>query len=534
MIIPQWISDLGGIIQRQDMDKIPDNSSPLLLNISLVKPGTWMKRKGTDLLGTTLAGSGTRGALDYLKPDTTHEIHAVRTTNLDKYVSATDTYSTIDAADFASTGQVQSVNYLGRTYWIGANEPLRYSSGGTTTAVVDTAGTPQTIQGNTIATAQNTLFIGGINKIGSGAVSYRDRVYYSRFDEDTGLGTHNYYDDAHAWEWQLTTRFFSTVTPVRALYTFSTLGTVIAFSESEAYQFNIRYEDQLAGVDRLFGIGCVGPRAVTECNGWLTWMAPDKRIMGWTGGSTPPQPLTWAIEDDANGEAIINKILASNLSTVCAGSLGNTIYYSIGTITQFGETITNALLVGLFSQDSSSILWSLYSLPFKPTIFFNANFDGERVLCFGNETNDNIYRMEIGTSDNGTAITAKARTKFYHFSMPYQTKETQNIFVKFRPQAVNNTYLKVSAAYDGKVSYAALSDPDAVTPVTTHGVIDMYQSDYATNLDKVGIIEHDAAKQYRSVSWEFSNNILDESFVISSFGQDVTELALLDQTTVIE
>ncbi len=42
-----WLKDFQGMNQRQDMDKIGDNQSWLLRNVSLDKPGTWSKSIGT-------------------------------------------------------------------------------------------------------------------------------------------------------------------------------------------------------------------------------------------------------------------------------------------------------------------------------------------------------------------------------------------------------------------------------------------------------------------------------------------------------
>ena len=53
-----WQTNLQGVMQRQDPDKIPDSYSPLHVNVSTDKPGTWITRKGTDLLATTQVGNG--------------------------------------------------------------------------------------------------------------------------------------------------------------------------------------------------------------------------------------------------------------------------------------------------------------------------------------------------------------------------------------------------------------------------------------------------------------------------------------------
>lgn len=66
-----WMYDLQGIIQRQDMDKTPDNSSPSLVNISNAKPGTWIKDSGSALVDATQAGNGVYGLITFRKNDGT-------------------------------------------------------------------------------------------------------------------------------------------------------------------------------------------------------------------------------------------------------------------------------------------------------------------------------------------------------------------------------------------------------------------------------------------------------------------------------
>ena len=499
-------------MQRQDMDKIPDNMSPFLLNISLDKPGTWRKRNGSDLLSTTVAGDGTFGLIDYATTTGTFIPHTYRGTTLYTYSSSGDSYSSIDAADVTGTSKkIQSVNYLGRIYWVSTADNLRYESGGTTTQVADTAGSPGYIKGNTIAVAQRTLFVGGSPDLG------RDRVYYTSFDLTNFISTHNFGPDSTDWEFASTTNFFSVETPVTAMISYGMNGLVYVFTQYGLYSFNMAYEDKATGVNKELDIGCAGPRAVTVCNGVLVWMDPDGRIWGWRGEGAASL-LSYFIEDDSNGDAIINKISATWIPEVAAGSLGSKVYFSIGDVTLWGTAYNNCVLVGHLSPDASEVGWSVYTLPYQPTIFANAFFSNRRVLLYGNEANNDIYQLETGTNDGATAVNAIARTAFLGFSMTFSSKENQEVLVKYKPQNVqDNTYLKIAGAYDGEITYTAITDPDAGTPVTTYGIIDMYDSS-SVKLDSVKKVKSPQNKRFRTVSLELSNAQASEGMEISSIG----------------
>ena len=83
-------------------------------NISLDKPGAYIKRKGSDLKATTQAGNGVYGLIEYKSNAGTGKVHSVRSTDLDAYTVGTDTWDAIDAAQFTASTKVQSVNYLNK------------------------------------------------------------------------------------------------------------------------------------------------------------------------------------------------------------------------------------------------------------------------------------------------------------------------------------------------------------------------------------------------------------------------------------
>lgn len=456
--VTQWLYDLQGQNNRQDMDKIPDNSGPLHTNKSHDKPGTWGKRKGSELQGTTQAGNGVQGLKTYRKSDGTKVLRAIRSRDLQTLVSGV--YTTIDNNYFTEGVKVSSTNFLNRVYHVSPSDNLSYEEGGLLTEVQDSA--EAGIKAKAVITGQNTLFVGGVNEIGDVEVAYGDRVYYSRFDTPTP--THELYaDDGETLS--TSTRYFSVNGPYMGSFAYQEL--TYHFSDSACFLFDISQVSTVSAIRKAFNIGLANPRAITECNGWMIFMDRAGRIWAY-GGAGLPVPLSWDVEDDSKGEAPINKISASEIDDVCAGSVGNQFWFSVGDITFYSDSISNTVLKGLITQNLSYVMWEVSSYPVKPIIFENGvDANGKEVLYFGADGVDDVYQMNTGTNDGNTAISSFCKTKFFDFGKPIHTKMGDELLVKYRPQSGSNTYLRVRYATDGNYSYTAWSDPDGT--VTTFG-----------------------------------------------------------------
>jgi hypothetical protein len=246
-------------------------------------------------------------------------------------------------------------------------------------------------------------------------------------------------------------------------------------------------------------------------------MSPDKKIWRW-GGAGLPAPASWDIEDDSNKEAFINLIDEAELSDVCAGSVGNQFFFSVGNVTYRGTTYTNAVLRGLMNQDASYILWSIDTYPVRPIIFAQTVIDNERVLTFGTEGVDDVYIMENGTNDGATAIDGRSRTAFLNFGDPFSEKEVSQLIIEYKPQTADNTYLTIRYAINGSTTYTDVSSPDAGTPITAYGVIDMYESDAATDFQENRPLGFPQGLKFKNISIEVGNSQSSESFEITRIG----------------
>lgn len=524
-----WIPRLDSINQRQDLDKIPDTYSPLLVNISIDKPGSWSTRKGIDRLATSQAGLGVQGLITYKKIDNTNILRAIRSTDLDTYSTTTDTYTQIDGSQFTSGEKISSVNFNNLVYHTSSSDFLCKESGGTCSDVGSGA---DRLKAENICVAQNTLFVSNISYANGGVNDWQNRVYYSAFDSGNNIPSDQFWNTSEG-SLANSTRWFTL--PARIVGSVgygSTPGLSYHFTADECYSFDMTLVDNLIGPQSKFNEGLCSKRAVVTCKSWLVFMNARGAIFAW-GGAGQPDQISFEIEDDNKGEAIINLINSSQLANVCAGSLGNKVYFSIGDIVYYNKTITNAVLVGLLlpSEAGLQAMWSLYSFPVKPIIFANGIVNNKEVLFFGANGVDDVYQIETGTSDNGTAINAYGRTKFQVPSSHLRSNDFRELIIKYRPQSANNTYLRASYAVDGSLNFKDLTNPDATQPITRHGVVDMYDANYATKLDEVKKIAMPNEVSGRSISIEIGNSQLNEAFEVTGIGFKV-DTKDLDITTV--
>jgi len=520
-----WINNLLGINQRQNADDIPENMSYVTKNVSLDKFGIWAKSKGNDILGVTGIGRGVYGLEQYRAVNAVQNIHAIKATDLESYSYTANTWTTIDASQFGNQVRTESVNYINRVYWLNAFNNLCYESEGTCTNVG--AGGNE-IKGLAIATAQNTLFVGGVTSIAGSGVDEQDRVYYSLFDNTNNVPDDQLYDTGDTMA--TSSRWFTLQARVRALHAFSADNLLYAFSDRATYKYDMRFENNATGLVKVFSIGAANPRAVTEVNGWMIWMDNNARIWAW-GGAGLPIDLGWEIDDDTQEEAFIAKIDRTNLKNVCLGSLGNKLYVSIGDLDYFDVHYDNAVLTCVVDQKLNNIRWSAEDWQFSPTIFKTINNVGKDILLWSHEsyfenTDKDVYQTNQGFDYDGTGISSFARTKFTGAGNPMVTKEAKELLIKYRPQRNNNTYLKVSYAIDGKRSYTVLSDPE--NNITDHGVLDMFDADHGLKFDKVAKIAFPGGVNFRTISIEVGNDQLGESFEISGIGIRYMERGDLD------
>ncbi len=518
--------DFQGLACRADIDKIPDNKFIFGRNITLSKTGTIAKRFGSTVLGTISSGSRIQGAIEFLQSSGTRNIIAVANGDIHSYNGAT--WSKIATSQFSSSSTINTAVFINgavapfdKMYFISQSDYLTSLNSAGTIAVVGTGGNE--IKGQNICMAQNTLFVSNVTYIGgTGVVNYQDRCYYSFTTGPTP--TDQLYTNASGQNTMATSlRYFTLHAPIVASFTFGVTGLSYHFTEDKCYQFDLRTASALIGPQLVFNIGICGPRAICECNGWMIFMDKNGRQWCW-GGSGLPVPLTHDIEDDFYGDSFISSLDKSTLSTVSAGAIYNTFYFSVGNLTYQGEALTNVQLKGIMGQNIWRIPETNYShddYPVQANIFIHAKLSGIDQILFGSQTTAAMYQMNTPTyNDDGTAITMELMTKFYSNNDFFLSKEITDMYVKYRPSVTVNNYLVVQYAINNNLSWTDISDP--TNNITGNGVINMYDSNSSTLKEAIKVIKMPTIGTFETLGYKLSNNVLNGSCEISGFGSKIT------------
>ena len=530
------VNQLMGMNQRQNPDDIPDNYSPLLVNISTDKPGVWASTNGRYPLHTLRTSGGIKSLIEWsaftigtesINPY--RKIHIWRSlvvnsnSPVEEFDQNTQTSKTIDATH-ATNDFVETVNFKGSVYVIGLNTNMYTENGASTYGLTQYSVNPQSVRAKCMAVSQNTLFIANITALGGVVVLNGERrVYYTAFSGNTT--TDMFYNVARGENTNNSTNYFELFAPIVGLFRFSITGILYIFTRDECYSFDVRLLENRIGPLQKFNIGLMNKRSICEVNGAMTWMDYNGRIWTWTGYGLP-ENASWELQDDEHGEALLSQLDKNNLDLFCAGSIGNKIYFSLGqSIAYKGTLIINPVLKGLMTQSRQGFMWTVDDFPVKPSIFREALIGSNKKLIFGDLNSDNIYQINNGVSDGPTTpIYALARTKFIDMGIPLYDKNFIRIYIKYRTQPKPGTYLRVRWAVNGNNQYTTVSDPIyqgagiLPTGVITGGTIDMNVGYNTTAPFNTAVIQLPTECSGKSLSIEVSTYKLNENFEVSAFG----------------
>lgn len=495
--------DFQGLNSRQDISKIPDEKSIFLRNVSLSKLGTLVKRFGSSILGNPSVASLIQGAIEYYQYSGTRNIIAMSNGNINFFDGSN--WRTIASSVFTPTPLVNMALFNNKVYMVSPNDNLISLDSNNQILTVGDNGNQ--ISGKNICQIQNTLFISNITGVGGYSVSQQDRCYFSF--TNGSISTDQFYTNAAGQNTILTSqRFFTLHSPIIASFAFGVTGLSYHFTEDACYQFDLRTTSNLLGPQKVFNIGICGPRAICECNGFMIFMDKNGRIWVW-GGTGLPSNISIDIDDDMYGDSLIASLNKANLSSVAAGSLLNHFYFSIGNITFQNEVLNNVIIKGMISQNIYKIPQAIFShddYPIQANIFLKAKLNNIDNLFFGSNSTGDIWQMNVNQyNDNNAAIPMEVMTKFLNFGEYFNTKESTELFIKYRPQTYFKNYLVVSYAINSNINYTIISDP--VNNVQGNGIINMYDLAAPLLKEAIGVIKMPSLGSVQTIGYKFGHYI---------------------------
>lgn len=508
-----------GMDRRIDPDKLADGFSPLAVNVDLSKLGTINKRQGTSILGTAgVKDLFVQNIVQYTNSLAEKEIHMIRNGVLYKYDTLYNTWTILNSS-LNSTEQFASVNYKNRVYHTNINQNLFYNTGNSTLTTVT-----GNIAGKCLAVGQRTLFIGGVK---FGGVEYPDRVYFTEFDPDTGE-TDTFWNSIDETGLADSTRWFRIEGGVvRAIVSFRDL--VYIFSDTQCKTIDVTQieTNPFGAVQDVFSIGCAGSKAVTVIDNIMYWIDREGKIWAWAGNSTRPEELSYQVDDSNLGDSIVSAIDKSNSNLNQIAVFGNSkkVYFSVGSIVLDRQVLPNACIKLSTSQNGLRANFSIDTFPDRFLNGCNVDYNSQSFVVVGNSSN--VLLLNSGLNDINKdnleiAVESYYRTKAYNFQSPFMSKSLKTMYLKLRPQSLENSYLDVAIATDRQLDYVSISSP--TTSDARFGAINMFDSNWQVKRHITRKLNIPLETQGFNFSFEFSNKQKDQTFELSAFGLDIVDV----------
>jgi hypothetical protein len=214
--------------------------------------------------------------------------------------------------------------------------------------------------------------------------------------------------------------------------------------------------------DRVVSPGLAGKQALAQLPSFAVWVAPDKRLWSWSGGSEAAD-FSQTIALSVAGTKSVNELQISTLATcevryfsygqlhliLVAGDTGSghldwiALYQLITSVNQYtgNLTISGSIATDLFPAAAI-------------TATANVLIGGQQFIYLG-DASGNVYRWPDGYADNATPITTAFSTAWLH------GEDTVNewLYVDFE---VDN----LTAFNKAIFSAVALDKPDMNAPLT--------------------------------------------------------------------
>ena len=179
-------------------------------------------------------------------------------------------------------------------------------------------------------------------------------------------------------------------------------GTVLCvFKNSNIYRlFSINQTEP----DPQISTGTYSQESITVAKDGMYWHHPSGIYKLSKGGAAPIE-ISRTIYD------VIKNIARSFYSEVSSWNDDDHVYFSVGSVTINGISITNCVIRWTISTE----LWTIYD--YAQRLLIGANYDtGSEIVRVVGDNDGNVYTFDSGTTDNGTTIKYQLETRWLNIS----------------------------------------------------------------------------------------------------------------------
>lgn len=371
--------------------------------------GAAVVRPGTTTTGTVASGKAPLGLAEFVgKGGSPNDMVAVF-----KGASNATAYY-YDGSWHASNKTALSNSAKNRFSTLGGSVFMTNSTDGMfDSADAATYGTTNSITAASPAIYPSLVFRYNSRLICSGYATYPSRVYFSSIIDQSASPFITWNTNATDGDW-------IDVNPDDG-------GQVTAFAETSTYclvfkgngMYRLDVVNKSTDPENIFNIGAVSQEAVVACQGIVYFFSgTDIRQ---TDGGFPQQISRAGVQD------IIDAIPQANWSSVAAGTDTLNVYFFLGDVTlnantESTTTITNCVLK--FSPRDQA--WSVhsYASKFQFLCLYTDSTNGRQMR--GADTGGLVQTINVGTTDNGTAISYSLTTQDLEFGNRGHLKSMSN------------------------------------------------------------------------------------------------------------
>ena len=391
-----------GRINNDTVDEslIPQNSVEHSMNFSFdQKIGSAVVRSGTTSLGTPVISALPLGLAEFYTPSLNYLVYAANgvtnTTSLWYYNGATWTTSNLTA--LKTGNKVRFATLLGYIFEVNGSEVMKSSADGATYS------TTNCITG----VYPSLVFKTKQHLICAGDPTYPDRVYLSSLaDSVNGISwyTSSTPPTTGTAGWiDINPDDNSTITGFA-----ETSNTTLIFKNQGLYRLDVI--NQTVDTQSICNFGAVSQEAIVNCQGIVYFFSGYNICQ--TSGDIPQEISRLGVQD------FINAIPQSSWSSVCAGTDGLNVYFSIGNITlnlnKNDQKTYNNVVLKFSPRDQA---WSTHYYAQQPSFFTQYTITGDKRYMISADTSSLVQVFNKGTTDN---------TKPINYELIFQEQECQD------------------------------------------------------------------------------------------------------------
>lgn len=201
-----------------------------------------------------------------------------------------------------------------------------------------------------------------------------------------------------------------------------TSNQLIVFKTNGMYRLDVI--NKTVDSQNIFNIGAISQEGVVSCQG-IVYFYSGLDIRS-TDGTYPTQISRFGVQD------FIDAIPPANQSSVCAGTDGLNVYFSIGDITlnsgKTGQKSYSKVVLKYSPRDQS---WSVHSYAQQPLFYtqYTSSTAGKTMLSV--DATGSVQTVNSGFTDNGTERFFFLETQEQDFSVKANTKGYQDLIAVY-------------------------------------------------------------------------------------------------------